>query len=102
MRPVACALGALSDHLTIRCATHRFKLLAGPDSRALIEKRAFAHGVLALPGTVFLPNGRETSYVRASFSLASPEDVDAALSRLREAILAARAEEAEAAAAAKE
>jgi len=71
-----------------------FKLLAGDDSRALIETRAFANGVLALPGTVFLPNGRATPYVRASFSLTPPEDVDTALARLRSAILAAREEEA--------
>ena len=35
--------------------------------------------MLALPGTVFLPNGRTTAYVRASFSLLTPEDVDEAV-----------------------
>ncbi|KAJ7447080.1 PLP-dependent transferase [Mycena galericulata] len=48
-------------------------------------------GVLALPGTVFLPNGRTTAYVRASFSLLSPEEVDEAVKRLRDTILEVRA-----------
>ncbi|KAF9473803.1 PLP-dependent transferase [Pholiota conissans] len=77
-----------------------FKLLTGSgdnenassgDSKSVIETTAFAKGVLALPGTVFLPNGRPTPYVRASFSQASEEDVDQALQRLRAAILEARA-----------
>ncbi|KAF5326724.1 hypothetical protein D9619_004066 [Psilocybe cf. subviscida] len=61
------------------------------DSKTVIETTAFGKGVLALPGTVFLPNGRKTAYVRASFSLTSEEDVDKAFARLREAILEARA-----------
>ncbi|KAF8181268.1 PLP-dependent transferase [Pholiota molesta] len=76
-----------------------FKLLTGSgksadaasgDSKAVIETTAFAKGVLALPGTAFLPNGRPTPYVRASFSQASEEDVDKAIQRLRDAILEAR------------
>lgn len=81
------------------CRIHRFKLLTGGtdaapdgDSKELIETRAFANGVLALPGTVFLPNGRPTPYVRASFSLTSEPDVHEALKRLRKAILDTRAE----------
>jgi tryptophan aminotransferase len=46
--------------------------------------------VLALPGTVFLPNGRKTAYVRASFSLLSETDVDEAVRRLKEVILEVR------------
>lgn len=61
------------------------------DSKTVIETTAFGKGVLALPGTVFLPNGRKTAYVRASFSLTPEEDVDKAVARLREAILEARA-----------
>ena len=61
------------------------------DSEHLIRTKAFENGVLALPGTVFIPSGRKTAYVRASFSLPPPEDVDEALRRLRETILAERA-----------
>lgn len=76
----------------------RFKLLlptasdAGSegDSETLIRTKAFENGVLALPGTVFLPNGRKTAYVRASFSLLEESQVDEALKRLREVIIEAR------------
>ncbi|KIM40662.1 hypothetical protein M413DRAFT_446079 [Hebeloma cylindrosporum] len=64
----------------------------GGDSQVVIRTKAFEKGVLALPGTVFLPNGRQTPYVRASFSLATEEEVDKAIQRLRDAILEARAE----------
>lgn len=64
----------------------------GGDSQIVIRTKAFEKGVLALPGTVFLPNGRQTPYVRASFSLTTEEDVDKAIQRLRDAILEARAE----------
>ncbi|TCD61660.1 hypothetical protein EIP91_008108 [Steccherinum ochraceum] len=60
------------------------------DSEAAIRTHAFERGVLALPGTVFLPSGRKTAYARASFSLLEPDQVDEALRRLREAILDAR------------
>lgn len=60
------------------------------DSEAVIRTKAFDKGVLALPGTVFLPNGSKTAYVRASFSLTEEEDVDKAIQRLRDAILEAR------------
>ncbi|KAK7682478.1 hypothetical protein QCA50_014278 [Cerrena zonata] len=60
------------------------------DSEALIRTKAFENGVLALPGTVFLPNGRKTAYVRASFSLLEESQVDEALKRLREVIVDAR------------
>ncbi|KAF8150114.1 PLP-dependent transferase [Crassisporium funariophilum] len=62
----------------------------GGDSETIIKTKAFEKGVLALPGTVFLPNGRKTPYVRASFSLTGEEDVDRAIQRLRDAILDAR------------
>ena len=60
------------------------------DSLDLIRKKAFENGVLALPGTVFLPDGRKTAYVRASFSLLSEDDVNEALRRLRVTVLEAR------------
>ncbi|KAF9037710.1 PLP-dependent transferase [Panaeolus papilionaceus] len=62
------------------------------DSEAVIRTKAVEKGVLALPGTVFLPNGRKTAYVRAAFSLADEDDVQKAVSRLREAVLEARGE----------
>ncbi|KAI5985329.1 hypothetical protein EDC04DRAFT_2829532, partial [Pisolithus marmoratus] len=34
------------------------------DSKELIEKKAYEGGVLALPGAVFLPNGRKTALQR--------------------------------------
>ena len=63
------------------------------DSLDLVRNKAFENGVLALPGTVFLPDGRKTAYVRASFSLLSEEDVNEALRRLRVTILEARKQE---------
>jgi tryptophan aminotransferase len=60
------------------------------DSQSIIRKYAFERGVLALPGTVFLPNGGTTTYVRASFSVIEEDKVDEALRRLRQAILDAR------------
>ncbi|KAJ7759381.1 TdiD protein [Mycena maculata] len=99
---------ALQRHLTglVEWATPQsglffwFKLLLpgadGGDSAAIIRTEAFERGVLALPGTVFLPNGRTTAYVRASFSLLAPEEVDEAVKRLRDTILDVRAQAASA------
>lgn len=76
-----------------------FKLLLSPnhtpgvdegDSEDLIRTKAYENGVLALPGTVFLPNGRKTSFVRASFSLCTEEQVNEALKRLRDVLLKER------------
>ncbi|KAM5532604.1 hypothetical protein V8D89_013730 [Ganoderma adspersum] len=72
-----------------------FKLQLGKsetegDSEAIIRTKALENGVLALPGTIFLPSGRKTTYVRASFSLLPEDQVDEALRRLREVILEAR------------
>ncbi|KAG0702809.1 TdiD protein [Suillus ampliporus] len=60
------------------------------DSEDLIRTKAYEGGVLALPGTVFLPNGRKTAYVRASFSLCTEEQVNEALKRLRTVLLKER------------
>ena len=72
----------------------RFKLALeegdGGDSEAVIRTEALEKGVLALPGTVFHPSGRKTTYVRASFSLLPEDQVDEALRRLKEVILKAR------------
>lgn len=69
-----------------------FKLLLGEDgdSESVIRTKAFAGGVLALPGTVFFPNGERTAYVRASFSLLDEELVNEALRRLRVVLLTER------------
>lgn len=73
-----------------------FKLLlndeqeAEGDSHAAILTCGVERGVLALPGAAFLPNGRKSAYVRASFSLTPEQDMDEALKRLREAIVVAR------------
>lgn len=73
-----------------KLAAGRFKLLLGQgdndDSQELVRTKAYENGVLALPGTVFFPNGARTSYVRASFSLLEEHDVDEALRRLGETI----------------
>lgn len=85
--------------LILKMFYHRFKLLLHDpvngsdedhDSEDVIRNNALERGVLALPGTVFLPNKAKTTYVRASFSILDEEDVNEALSRLRDAILDAR------------
>ena len=90
--------------MTTRCweptlpSSPRFKLQLGDaaegDSEAVIRTQALEGGVLALPGTVFLPSGRKTAYVRASFSLLPEHEVEEALRRLRAVLLKARGEEA--------
>jgi len=66
-----------------------FRLLLGEDgdSANIIQTKAFEGGVLALPGTVFFPNGARTTYVRASFSLLEEDQVNEALRRLRVVLL---------------
>ncbi|KLO07959.1 PLP-dependent transferase [Schizopora paradoxa] len=59
-------------------------------SETVIRTKALEKGVLALPGTSFLPNGGKTAYVRASFSLIENENVDEALRRLKDTLLEAR------------
>ncbi|KAI0775147.1 PLP-dependent transferase [Trametes elegans] len=63
---------------------------AEEDSESLIRTKALEKGVLALPGTVFLPDGGKTAYVRAAFSLLDEPDVEKAIVRLREAVLESR------------
>ncbi|OSX57661.1 hypothetical protein POSPLADRAFT_1155669 [Postia placenta MAD-698-R-SB12] len=70
-----------------------FKLLLGGDegdSESIIRTKAYERGVLALPGTVFLPRGGKTAYVRAAFSLLAEDEVEEAIKRLRQTILEAR------------
>ena len=69
----------------------RFKLLLDDDdSEALVRTKAYENGVLALPGTVFLPDGRKTGYVRAAFSLLDGDQADEACKRLSEVVRAAK------------
>lgn len=67
--------------------TYRFKLLGKTDSESIIMTKAYENGVLAMFGNSFIPSGRKTAYVRASFSVLSEEEIDEALRRLREALL---------------
>jgi len=69
-----------------------FRLLLGEDgdSASVIQTKAFEAGVLALPGTVFLPSGARSAYVRASFSLLEEGQVNEALRRLRVVLLRER------------
>lgn len=66
-----------------------FKLLlpGEGESESIIKTKAYEEGVLALPGTVFLPSGKKTAYARAAFSLLSEEDVDEALRRLKQVLI---------------
>ncbi|XJO76520.1 hypothetical protein BDV3_007030 [Batrachochytrium dendrobatidis] len=66
------------------------KLIGIDDSTDLIKRKALEKKVLLVPGIEFLPNARATPYVRASYSLATKEDIDLALQRLRELVLEAR------------
>lgn len=58
------------------------KLRGVEDTMALISKEAVAKKVLMVPGSAFFPGNPATSYVRAAFSTASPEQMDLALQRL--------------------
>lgn len=75
-----------------------FKLLLSEDPNVeadtsdLIATKALEGGVLALPGTVFIPNGAKTAHVRAAFSLLEEQEVNEALRRLRLVILKERGE----------
>ncbi|KAJ7485806.1 pyridoxal phosphate-dependent transferase [Mycena latifolia] len=73
------------------------KLLVHPDGRpadahALVTEKAVARGVLAVPGTAFMPGGGATPFVRVSFSLIEEGKAEEACRRLRDVILEARAE----------
>lgn len=57
------------------------------DSYALISEKAKAAGILAVPGTAFMPGGASSCYVRTSFSLIPEEQVEEALTRLRTVVL---------------
>nr|GAT47083.1 predicted protein [Mycena chlorophos] len=62
------------------------------DSEFLIRERAVAKGVLAVPGTAFMPLAGKSAFVRVSFSIIEDADAEEACRRLREVLLEARAE----------
>ncbi|KAF7305471.1 Aminotran-1-2 domain-containing protein [Mycena chlorophos] len=62
------------------------------DSQFLIRERAVAKGVLAVPGTAFMPLAGKSAFVRVSFSIIEDADAEEACRRLREVMLEARAE----------
>ncbi|KAJ3049550.1 hypothetical protein HK097_009467 [Rhizophlyctis rosea] len=67
------------------------ELLRIADSSDLIKTKAMEKKVLLVPGFEFFPNPRKTPYVRASFSTATPQEIDEAVSRLAELVKEARA-----------
>eukprot|EP00842_Homolaphlyctis_polyrhiza_P000867 jgi/Hompol1/1781/HPOL_002758-RA len=58
-------------------------LIGIEDTNELVRTRAVGKKVLFVPGCEFFPIRRKSSYVRASYSLASVEEIDIALQRLR-------------------
>jgi kynurenine/2-aminoadipate aminotransferase len=62
------------------------QLLQFDDTKSLIEEKAADSNVLFVPGQSFDPLDRLSSYVRASYSTASREDMDVAMKRLADLI----------------
>jgi len=58
------------------------KLKGIEDSFPLIQEKAVEQKVLYVPGSSFDPKGNKSSYVRAAFSVATPEQMDEGLRRL--------------------
>ena len=70
-----------------------FRLLHVQDSKKLIEGSARRALVLLVPGQVFMPDNAQSSYVRASFSLATEPDMELAIQRLAAVLKEEREEE---------
>ncbi|XP_069832699.1 kynurenine/alpha-aminoadipate aminotransferase, mitochondrial isoform X3 [Dendropsophus ebraccatus] len=67
------------------------KILGVPDTHQMIMLKAISKEVLLVPGSAFNINSSEpSSYVRASFSLSTPEQIDQGLERLASLITAER------------
>ncbi|KAJ7718459.1 pyridoxal phosphate-dependent transferase [Mycena metata] len=62
------------------------------DTAELMRTKAVAKGVLAVPGTAFMPLRGPTPFVRISFSIIEEAEAEEACRRLREVILETRAE----------
>jgi kynurenine/2-aminoadipate aminotransferase len=58
------------------------RLIGVTDSFKLISEKAVEAGVLLVPGKEFYPNPQISSYVRASFSYSSEEDMEKGVQRL--------------------
>jgi len=58
------------------------QLLGIADSSELIREKAVEKKFLMVPGQSFLPDNGSSSHVRASFSMATDAEMDAALERL--------------------
>jgi tryptophan aminotransferase len=56
------------------------------DSFAVIREKAVEKGVLAVPGSSFMPSGSKSAFVRVSFSLATEEQAEEGFRRLRQVI----------------
>lgn len=64
------------------------KIHGVPDTRQIIMLKAISKEVLLVPGSAFNIDGSEpSSYVRASFSLSTPEKIDKGLERLASLII---------------
>ncbi|KAK7006260.1 Aminotran-1-2 domain-containing protein [Favolaschia claudopus] len=62
------------------------------DSEKIVLGKATSKGVLAVPGTAFMPLKGPSPYLRVSFSLIEEDQADEACRRLREAVLEAKME----------
>jgi kynurenine/2-aminoadipate aminotransferase len=58
------------------------RLLGISDSKNFIEEKARKAKVILLPGQVFVPSNQASSYVRASYSTASEQQMEIAVQRL--------------------
>ncbi|KAH9813006.1 pyridoxal phosphate-dependent transferase [Melampsora americana] len=65
---------------------------AKTDSKALMMSIALRNGILAVPGCEFMPSGKNTVYVRISFSAVDEKTADEGLGRLARTIREARKE----------
>jgi len=87
-----CFFESARKHLTGYCEWNTptagmfawLKVLGVKDTNELIKQKAFKAGVLMLPGGAFSPDEAPSPYVRASFSTATPEQMDTALQRFGE------------------
>jgi len=76
-------LGGLAEWATPEAGMFVWLHLHGiTDTESLIKQRALEQKVLMVPGSSFMPNKEASSYVRAAYSTATPEDMDLALQRL--------------------
>ncbi|KAJ3303347.1 hypothetical protein HDV03_003996 [Kappamyces sp. JEL0829] len=83
-------IGYLTKHLAGKAEWHTptagmfcwIKLKNVQDSSELIATKAVQAGVLLVPGKEFYPNARTTSFLRASFSYSSPQDMEEGVRRL--------------------